>query len=80
MTLAGRTIVMHHFYDWLQPTDMIGADVIISGHDHRPRIEHREGRLWINPGECCGWRYHRRTIAWLDLTTLQAEIVDLPAC
>jgi len=27
-----------------------GIDVVVSGHSHRPRIENRDGVLYINPG------------------------------
>ncbi len=29
-----------------------GANVIVSGHSHIPRIEHRDGILYVNPGSC----------------------------
>jgi hypothetical protein len=75
--LGGRTIVMHHFIDWLKPADVRGADVVISGHNHEPSIEHRDGQLLLNPGECCGWLTDRCTVAILDLADLSAQIVDV---
>jgi predicted phosphodiesterase len=29
------------------------ADIIISGHTHEFEIDLYEGRLFLNPGECC---------------------------
>lgn len=75
--LAGRTIVMHHFIDWLKPADMQGVDVIITGHTHHIVNEKRGNTLYLNPGECCGWLTDRCTVALLDLAKLEAHIVDV---
>ena len=75
--IEGRTIVMHHFIDWLKPADYKGADVIITGHTHEVVNEKQAGQLLLNPGECCGWVNDRCTIALLDLETLTAEIIEV---
>lgn len=75
--LHGRTIVMHHFIDWLKPEEIAGADVVISGHTHETVNELRDGKLYLNPGECCGWVNNRCTVGLLDLETMQADIVDI---
>ncbi len=75
--LGGRTIVMHHFIDWLKPADSAPADVIITGHTHAVVNRTVNGKLELNPGECCGWVTGRCTVALLDLETLKAEIVDV---
>jgi len=75
--LADRTIVMHHFLDWMKPADYANADVVISGHTHEVVNETRDGKLFLNPGECCGWVNDRCTVALLDLETLKAEIVEV---
>lgn len=75
--LAGRTIVMHHFIDWLKPADMQGVDVVITGHTHHIVNEKRGNTLYLNPGECCGWLTDRCTVALLDLAKLEAHIVDV---
>ncbi|MFA9477664.1 metallophosphoesterase [Phycisphaerales bacterium AB-hyl4] len=75
--LAGRRIVMEHFIDWLKPADIAGADVIITGHTHEVVNETKDGKLYLNPGECCGWVNDRCTVALLDLATMQAEIVEI---
>ena len=77
VTLAGRTIVMAHFLDWLTPADIAPADVIITGHDHQAHIETRDGKLYFNPGECCGWLTDRPTVAILDLADLSAQIIEV---
>ncbi len=75
--LAGRTMVMHHFIDWLSSEDVRGADVVISGHTHEVVNEQHDGQLLLNPGECCGWVNDRCSVATLDLASLTAEIIDL---
>lgn len=77
VTLGGRTIVMHHFDQWLKPGDTNGADVVITGHTHSIVNEQRDGKLWLNPGECCGWLSDRCTVAVLDLADLSAEVVEV---
>lgn len=75
--LGGRTIVMHHFIDWLKPADYAAADVVITGHTHEAAAENCGGRLFLNPGECCGWVHEVCTAAILDLDTLKSEIVQI---
>lgn len=77
VTLDGRTIVMHHGIDWLKPEDVAGADAVVTGHTHEVVNERRDGRLYLNPGECCGWLSGRCTIAVLDTRTMAVEIVDV---
>lgn len=75
--LGGRTIVMHHFIDWLKPADYADADIIITGHTHEVVTETKNGKLFLNPGECCGWLTNRCTVAILDLAEMKAEIVEV---
>jgi hypothetical protein len=75
--LAGRSIAMHHYIDWLTPADVAPADVIITGHTHEVVNEVRDGKLYLNPGECCGWVKDRCTVALLDLEKLKADIVEV---
>ncbi len=77
LKLSGKEIVVHHFIDWLKPADYAQAQVVITGHTHRVVNELKDGRLFLNPGECCGWVTDRCTVALLDLQTLQAQIVEV---
>lgn len=81
-----RRIVMAHYIDWLKPGDIVGADVVITGHTHEPVNELRDvpaainptgKQLYLNPGECCGWVTERCTCAVLDLDEMKADIVDI---
>jgi len=75
--LGGRTIVMHHFIDWLKPEERQSADVVITGHTHQVVNEKSNGQLLLNPGECCGWVGDRCTAALLDLESLEADIFEV---
>ncbi|GAB4197628.1 MAG: metallophosphoesterase [Phycisphaeraceae bacterium] len=75
--LAGKTIVMHHFIDWLKPADRAGADIIITGHTHEIVNQTHDGVLYLNPGECCGWVNDRCTVMLLDLDKMKADVIDL---
>jgi len=55
---------------------------VLYGHSHKPRIEHRKGVLYFNPGSCGPRRFELPvTIGLLHLETgkeLRPEIVHLP--
>lgn len=74
----GRRILVHHFVDWCRPADIQRADIIITGHTHEVVNERKDGKLFLNPGECCGWLYGRCTVAVLDTESLSAEIIEVP--
>ncbi|MEM6334808.1 MAG: metallophosphoesterase [Planctomycetota bacterium] len=82
LDLAGHKVVMHHFADWLPPEAVRGADVVVSGHNHQASKEERDGVLYLNPGECCGWVTDRCTVATLELSperhhAPKAEIIEV---
>lgn len=74
----GKKIVMHHWIEWFKDGETDGADMVLSGHTHQIVNEVKDGVLYLNPGECCGWVTGRATVAVLDTTTMQAEIIDIP--
>ncbi len=76
--LGGRSVVMHHFINWLGPDDIAGADVVISGHTHEASFETRDGVLYVNPGEACGVLSGRATVAMVDTDTMSVEIIEIP--
>lgn len=75
--LGGRTVLVHHFIEWIEPDDLRRADVVITGHTHNVVNRVENGVLMLNPGECCGWVNGTCTVAILDTETLQAEICEL---
>ena len=76
--LGGRAIAMHHWIEWFEPADIAEADIIISGHTHEVVNEMRGGKLYLNPGECCGWLTGRCTVALLDTQAMKAQVIDIP--
>ena len=75
--LAGKQLVMHHFLGWLDEEDIADADVVITGHDHQLLIEQHDDKLFINPGECCGWLTGRCTCVVLDTDTLATQVIEM---
>lgn len=77
LDLDGCAVLVHHFLDWCTPDDLARARVVVTGHTHAAGIEEREGRLFINPGECCGWVTGRCTVAVLDTDGPRAELLEV---
>lgn len=75
--LGGRTILVHHFIEWCEPSDIQRADIIITGHTHGVVNRFENGKLFLNPGECCGWVSGRCTVALLDTEGPSAEVCEL---
>lgn len=71
------TISLDHYPPTASRLPIAGADVIVYGHTHEAVNERRDGTLYLNPGECCGWVNGRATVALLDTERQQAEIVPL---
>ena len=57
-----------------------GVNVVVSGHSHQPRIEERNGVLYVNPGSA-GPRRFKLPIAVADLRidgkSVESRIVEL---
>lgn len=79
VTLGGKAILVHHFIDWCKPKDVEQSDIIITGHTHEVVNRMEGGKLFLNPGECCGWVTDRCTAAILDTQGPSAEICELEA-
>jgi uncharacterized protein len=77
---------VHHVYLLHDLADLdidpaaAGFAAVISGHSHKPRMEEREGVLYLNPGSA-GPRRFRLPIAVARLhvseTRLEAELIEL---
>ncbi|MCH7989008.1 MAG: YfcE family phosphodiesterase [Planctomycetes bacterium] len=77
-TPDGTRILVTHALESLRG-HIAGADVVIFAHTHRPVISRdNKGRLFVNPGETSGWTYRKPSIALLETSPLDAEIVPLP--
>jgi hypothetical protein len=60
-----------------------GFRVVVSGHSHRPKVEERDGVLYVNPGSAGPGRFHLPiTVARLRVREggeVEAQIVGLEA-
>ncbi len=74
---GGRRVLLHHFVDGCSPEVIAEADIIVTGHTHEVVNAVRDGRLFLNPGECCGWVTGRCTVAILDTAGPSAEIIEV---
>lgn len=70
VTLAGWSIhVLHDVNDLAADPAASGIDIVISGHSHRPKIETRDGILYLNPGSAGPRRFTLPiALATLDLS------------
>jgi putative phosphoesterase len=78
---AGSTIhVLHDLALLAIDPAASGIAVVIAGHSHQPRIETRDGVLFVNPGSAGPRRFRLPiTVGRLDVTAngVHAEIVTL---
>lgn len=72
--LDNKSFLLTHY---LYYTSNNNVDFIIHGHTHKPQIKKLKNTIYINPGECCGIRYGRSTVALLNTQTNNAEIFDI---
>lgn len=80
IAIAGVTLLVIHDLKDLRAVPA-GTRVVVSGHSHRPKIEGREGVLYVNPGSA-GPRRFKLPVTVAELTidrgAVTARIVDLP--
>jgi uncharacterized protein len=74
LELDGKKVCLVHDEKRLTHEDFEAADIIVVGHTHEPKVESREGRLVVNPGECAGWLSGRCTVAVIHTETMAADI------
>ncbi len=75
--LANRRILVHHYLDWCDGRDLADADLVITGHTHEVAVNRQNGKLILNPGECCGYLTGRCTIAVVDLEQMDSQIIEI---
>jgi len=74
--LGGKSITLVHDINTID-IQKEKADLIISGHTHKPEIIERPSKLIVNPGECSGWLSDKSTVAIVSLDNLKAVIIKL---
>ena len=81
VSLGGRLVMMLHDLSGLAIDPAAeGIHVVVSGHSHRPKIERRDGVLYLNPGSAGHRRFRlpvTLAILHLDGGEPRAEIHDL---
>ncbi len=55
-------------------------DVVVRGHTHKAEFYREGGTLVINPGEIWGHLTGVRSVATLDTSTMDVEIIELGRC
>jgi putative phosphoesterase len=78
---AVRLYVVHDLAELDIDPAAAGFRVVVSGHSHRPRIEDRDGVLYVNPGSAGPRRFRLPVaIARLDIdgAAVRAAIEELP--
>jgi putative phosphoesterase len=77
----GRSLyVLHDLKELDLDPRAAGFDAVIAGHSHQPRIDRRDGVLYLNPGSAGPRRFRLPiAVAWLAVEPagLDAEIVQL---
>jgi putative phosphoesterase len=72
---AGRRIgVIHDPYD-IDAALLAAHDLVLHGHNHRLVLEHRNGALLFNPGECAGFMDGHNAVGVVDLVKLEVELL-----
>ena len=77
-TLSGKRIVVmheHHVADAL--ADSGHFDLVVYGHTHKADVRKVRDTLVVNPGEAGSWLYGKPTVVIVDLSKMDAEIVNL---
>ena len=78
MNINHKNIIMLHQEELIDAlAESQKYEVIIYGHTHRTDLRKVGKTIIINPGECGAWLTGKSTIALLDLTNLEAKIIDL---
>ena len=52
-------------------------DIIIYGHTHKVEVKRKRGVFQINPGETGGWLSRKSTVAVIDPSTWETDIITL---
>lgn len=76
LELEGKKILLLHDK---QALDLKNEDfhLAIYGHTHKPEVIKQDGRVLLNPGECCGWLTDKSTVAIIELTDLSSQIIEI---
>ena len=71
--VGGISIFMIHDVKEITASNRSGAEVILSGHSHKPSIERRDGILYLNPGSA-GPRRFKLPISVARITIKKSQV------
>jgi putative phosphoesterase len=71
--VGGISIFMIHDVKEITASSHSGADVILSGHSHKPSIERRGGILYLNPGSA-GPRRFKLPVSVARITVSKSQV------
>ena len=75
VVLGGRAFyVLHNLKEIRLDPAACGLDVVVSGHSHRPKIETKNGVLYVNPGSA-GPRRFKLPVAVATVTLSDRAIL-----
>ncbi|RLE55267.1 MAG: hypothetical protein DRJ40_08765 [Thermoprotei archaeon] len=80
LVLNGRSIAVYHgvYEDIVRALAKCGEyDIVLRGHTHRAEVQKLGNCIVVNPGEACGYLTGRRTVAIVNLETLDVRIIEL---
>ncbi|MBF0344626.1 MAG: metallophosphoesterase [Nitrospirae bacterium] len=72
-----RFVMIHEHFLVDQLAQNAAFDFLIYGHTHRPHVGQIDHTIVLNPGETCGSRHNRSTVALLDITKGEAHFINL---
>lgn len=80
LNLDGKKVVVVHDLASSNKDEFVrkGAQVVVSGHTHEPKVEKGEKTIFVNPGELCGWISGHHTVALFDTSNQTATIEQIP--
>jgi hypothetical protein len=75
--LDGKRILLIHDVSALPDVSAKRAYAVVYGHTHKHEDAVRGGARYINPGECGGWLYGKKTAMILDLETGETRLLEI---
>ncbi|NPA15802.1 MAG: metallophosphoesterase [Deferribacteres bacterium] len=76
--ISGAKVLINHYHHFVDEIASSGKfDFIFYGHTHTAEIKRVGDTLVVNPGEACGWITRRPTVALVDLSLKEAELIEL---
>jgi putative phosphoesterase len=74
--LENKKIILLHDIEQLD-SQKEDFDLVIFGHTHRPQATREDRRVFLNPGECCGWLSGKSTLGIIELPSLASQIIEI---